>query len=173
MKLANDFRLRYHRGMVIFLLPIIIYYMLFKSHIYHLVAGGFIFIYFTILLAFINRYIRVLIHSWTYRRKGYKTALRLKSLYPRSIPLSPVDDKTLRQVEWMTIISTLALPLVLWGIAKWIVPDSYICRALLGDLILTTMIFWKNGQYIIKSFSYRGHVFEYNMRTLRIYKEIS
>jgi len=56
MKLVSDYRVRYTKWVYLMIIPLIVYFLMFNEYIYNLVAGGIMFMYWTLLVMFINRY---------------------------------------------------------------------------------------------------------------------
>lgn len=170
MKLLNDYRLRFENRMVLYLLPLVFYFYIFKETVYDLVAGGIMFVYLTMITAFINRYFRTIIHYWLCEFKGYGGRLKLKAWHPRSYPEKTISSKETRKLEFLTILVTYMISFLIWISVGILSPHTYLYDVVTGHLILSTMIFYKEYRYINLSFIYPNHSFEYNDRTVKIYE---
>jgi hypothetical protein len=157
--------------MILYIVPLVLYYYLFKTHVYHLTAGGIMFIYLTMMLAFMNRYLREVIAYHVTLKIGLKSHLKLKSLHPRNIPKGSLSSREVRRIEGLSMVLVFCYTVAFFFMSYRVLGDVYQTKALLGSAVLSTMIFWKNIQYMIKTIEYKKHQFEYNSRTLKIYQK--
>lgn len=166
----NDYRLRFEAQMVFYLVPLVVYFFIFKEMVYSLVAGGIMFVYLTMITAFLNRYFRTFIHYMLCDIKKYGGRIKLKSWHPRSYPIKALEATESRKLEGLTILITFGLSFVAYLISQVLVPETYFNHMMLGHIIFTTMIFYKEYRYILLTYKYSNHIFDYNERTVKIYK---
>lgn len=171
MKLIEDFRVRYHRGMIILLLPLIPYTLLLGDFIYSRTAGGILFFYFTALGAFINRYIKVLASDYAAKNMGYKTVLELKRIHPRSLPQGSMETSHVIRKSISPILWLMFQQGVCFGLSM-LLKNDYMVNLSIGISILTLMTLWGDMSMIYKALYYKGQVFHYETGTLKIYRRV-
>ncbi|MBI9015343.1 MAG: hypothetical protein JEZ08_24125 [Clostridiales bacterium] len=169
MKLVSDYRVRVTKWLYLTLLPLVVYFILFKTYIYDLVAGGIIFVYWTLLLMFISRYIKVWLKNQLEKRMHFEPIAYYKTLKPKSFPSKMVSAIDIQKIEGYPVIVLMAIQIIAIMLSYSALGDVYLTKILVGGFILSFNINYSNFCYIKKTLDYPNAMYEYNKVSIKIY----
>lgn len=169
MKLVSDYRVRITKWLYFTIIPLVVYFILFKTYIYDLVAGGIIFVYWTLLLMFISRYIKVWFQNQLEKRMHFEPIAYYKTLKPKSFPSKMVSAIDIQKIEGYPVIMLMAIQIIAIMLSYSALGDVYLTKVLVGGFILSFNINYSNFCYIKKTIEYPNAMFEYNKVSVKIY----
>lgn len=172
MKLINDYRVRISKWMYLMILPLVVYFFCFREIIYELVAGGIMFMYFTMMVMFANRYLKVAIQNQLAKRLGYLPEVYYKTLKPMVVPTKPLSSIDVQKIEGYPVLLTLSFNFLIALLLYTVLGFDYLGQIFFGGFILSFNINYRNVCLIVKSVQHPNGRFEYNTVSTKIYESI-
>jgi len=169
MKLVSDYRVRYTKWVYLMIIPLIVYFFTFKGYIYDLVAGGIMFMYWTLLVMFINRYFKVWLQEKLALVLGYQPQAYYKTLKPKVVPQKQLTAVDVQKLEGYPILMVMAINfLVTMGLFALVGPAN-ITQIFFGGFILSFNIHYSSISKIVKTLEYPNAFYEYTTISTKIY----
>jgi len=169
MKLVSDYRVRISKWLYLTIIPLVVYFVLFRAYIYDLVAGGIIFVYWTLLVMFISRYIKVWFQNQLEKKMHLDPVVYYKTLKPKSFPTKMVSSIDIQKIEGYPVIVLMAVQIIAIMLSYSALGDVYLTKVLVGGFILSFDINYSNFCYIKKTLDYPNAMYEYNKVSVKIY----
>jgi len=169
MKLVNDYRVRMSKWLYLTIVPLVVYFFMFKEYIYDLTAGGIIFMYWTLLYMFTSRYIKVWFQKIIETKMSLKPIVYFKTFKPKSIPTEQVSAVDIQKIEGYPVLLIIAIQVILIMLSYSSFGDVYLTRVLMGGFVLSFNINYSNFSYIKETLSYPDAVYEYNKVSVKIF----
>lgn len=170
MKLISDYRVRMTHWMYLMLLPLVIYFFTFKQFIYDLLVGGIIFIYWTFLIMFLNRYIKVWLQSQLAKLLKFDHDVYYKTLKPKIVPHKLLSAVDVQKLEGYPILLVMSLNFILVMALYALSGDSYLTKMMFGAFILSFDIHYGGISIIVKTLEYPNEKYAYNRISTKIYE---
>ena len=169
MKLVSDYRVRYTKWVYLMIIPLIVYFFMFNEYIYNLVAGGIMFMYWTLLVMFINRYFKVWLQEKLALVLGYQPESFYMTLKPKVVPRKQLTAVDVQKLEGYPIIMVLAINFLLATGLYAMLGQVYITQILFGGFVLSFNIHYTSISRIVKTLEYPNAYYEYTMISTKIY----
>lgn len=169
MKLVNDFRVRASKWLYLMIIPLVVYFIIYKQHIYDLTVGGIIFMYWTLFVMFINRYIKVWLQHKLAIGLEFEPEVMYKTLKPQVIPRKRLTAIDVQKLEGYAVLMVMSINFLAVTASYALTKDAYLTKVLLGGFILSFNIHYSNICRIVKSVEYPNAYYEYNDISMKIY----
>jgi len=169
MKLVNDYRVRMSHWLYLMIIPLVVYFIVFKQHIYDLTVGGIIFMYWTLFVMFVNRYIKVWMQSKLAGWLKYDAKTQYKTMKPQVIPGKKLTAIDVQKLEGYAVLMIMSANFLAVTASYALLHDAYLTKVLFGGFILSFNIHYSNICRIVKSVEYPKAYFEYNDVSMKIY----
>lgn len=170
MKLISDYRVRMTRWLYLMIIPLVVYFFTFKQFIYDLTAGGIIFIYWTFLVMFINRYIKIWLQSHLADFLKIDHDVYYKTLKPKVVPKKLLSSIDVQKLEGYPILLVMSLNFLIVTGLYAISGDAYLTKVMFGGFILSFNIHYSHVCMIVKTLEYPDELFEFNRVSTKIYE---
>lgn len=169
MKLVSDYRVRISKWLYLMVVPLVVYFFMFKEYIYDLTAGGIIFMYWTLLYMFTSRYVKVWLQKLIETQMSLKPKAYFKTFKPKSIPTEKVSAVDIQKIEGYPVLLIMTIQVILIMLSYSSFGDVYLTRVLTGGFILSFNINYSNFSYIKETLRFPNAVYEYNKVSVKIY----
>lgn len=169
MKLVSDYRVRMTRWLYFMIIPLVVYFLVFKQYMYDLLVGGIMFTYFAFMIMFANRYIKVWLQSRMAGFMGIKHKVYYKTLKPQVVPEDQLSSIDVQKLEGYPVLMVMSMNFLMAVACYAVSKDAYITKLLFGSLILSFNIHYSNICRIAKTVEYPNAMFEYNEISMKIY----
>jgi hypothetical protein len=170
MKLVSDYRVRMTPWLYLMIIPMVVYFFVFKQYIYDLTVGGIIFMYWTVLVMFFNRYLKTWLKHHLAEALHFDSEVFYKTFSPKVVPSKVLSAVDVQKLEGYSVLMVMTLNFLAVMVCYSLLKDAYVTRILFGGFILSFNIHYSNICRIYQTVMYPNAEFEYNEISMKIYE---
>ncbi len=169
LRLDGQYQIKIMKFWYLYLIVYGVFFGLYLDYIMELMVGGFVFVYFILVLVIGARYYRELLKMLLSTLFEIDGQIYLKTIHPTYVPKYRMDYKKVMIFELLPLVDVF----LTYGLAGFIFKDNpYMLHVIIGAMLLSLCILTRNLFYTFIAIQNREGVFEYTRDTLKVYKEI-